>query len=176
MKLNVGATHPSSPGWTTVDMGTADIQHDLSVRPWPFEEDSIDAIVASHILEHFPQEGGVAFLQECHRILKPGGALRIAVPDLDKFIRAHVTGDFAPLGGYHWTDMNYLMGGPPAFELRPEWRHYYAYCYASLAYTLNDVGFVHIARSAFNQPVRPMFLGTDTPEFQHMSLYVECEK
>lgn len=46
--------------------------------PWPWDDNSIDGIHASHILEHFLDHE--AFLRECHRILKPGGFLRIVVP------------------------------------------------------------------------------------------------
>lgn len=53
---------------------------DLNVFPWVWEDNSIDGIHASHILEHFPIEGAVKFIKECHRILKPGGFLRIVVP------------------------------------------------------------------------------------------------
>jgi len=51
---------------------------DLNNHPWPWDDNSIDGIHASHILEHFLDHE--TFLRECHRILKPGGFLRIVVP------------------------------------------------------------------------------------------------
>lgn len=174
-KLNIGATVPRK-GWTTVDIENAEITHDLRRFPWPFRDASAEAILASHILEHVSREEGVEFLRECFRILLPGAALRVVVPDLDKFIDAHVSGDMTPLGGYAWTDINYLMGGPPDKEVRRHWRHYYAYCFTSLAYTLQMVGFQNIVRATCQKSIRAVFEQVDTPEYEAFSLYVEAEK
>ena len=51
---------------------------DLSKFPWPWDSCRVDGIYVSHLLEHFPDQE--KFLWECHRILKPGGFLRIAAP------------------------------------------------------------------------------------------------
>ena len=51
---------------------------DLSVFPWPWADNSIDGIYASHIAEHFFDQK--RFFDECYRILKPNGFLRIAAP------------------------------------------------------------------------------------------------
>ena len=51
---------------------------DLSVYPWPWEDNSVDGIYANHIIEHFSDPK--PFILECHRILKKGGVLRIKVP------------------------------------------------------------------------------------------------
>ena len=51
---------------------------DLGVFPWPWQDNSIDGIYASHILEHFQDQE--KFISECHRILKPGGFLRLNLP------------------------------------------------------------------------------------------------
>lgn len=51
---------------------------DLSQYPWPWIYDSVDGIYVSHLMEHFQDQK--AFISECHRILKPGGFLRIVGP------------------------------------------------------------------------------------------------
>ena len=51
---------------------------DLSLFPWPWANNSVDGIHASHVIEHFPDQK--RFINECHRILKPGGFLRLCVP------------------------------------------------------------------------------------------------
>lgn len=48
----------------------------------PHAAGSVDAIYASHMLEHLDRAGARAFLAECRRVLKPGGILRLAVQDL----------------------------------------------------------------------------------------------
>jgi predicted SAM-dependent methyltransferase len=54
-----------------------------------FADDSFAEVYASHVLEHFDyKEELPAALQEWHRVLRPGGVLRLSVPDLD--ILAHL--------------------------------------------------------------------------------------
>ena len=47
----------------------------------PWSDGSVDLIIASHFLEHITRAEGDRFLKECSRVLKPGGVLRITVPD-----------------------------------------------------------------------------------------------
>jgi predicted SAM-dependent methyltransferase len=49
----------------------------------PEANNSVDVTYSSHVLEHFTKTQGVQFIQECYRILKPGGTIRIVVPDLE---------------------------------------------------------------------------------------------
>ncbi len=168
LNLNLGAGGRDFPGYISVDISGAAVNHDLGTFPWPFETEAARHIVASHVLEHFDRETGVLFLTECRRILAPGGLLSIAVPDLDKFIDAINTGDYAPLQGYRWTNLNTLAGGG-ALEPRPEWRHRYIYGWHSLAHTLLEMGYTHIRR-------RDVLADWDTPEYLAISLYVDARK
>src|SRR5205809_2235518 len=55
--------------------------HDVS-KSLPFASDSADAVYASHLLEHLHLEEGKSLLKECFRVIKPGGVLRMVVPNL----------------------------------------------------------------------------------------------
>jgi predicted SAM-dependent methyltransferase len=55
--------------------------HDVR-KPLRFQDNSLEAIYASHLLEHLYLEEAKRLLKECFRILKPGGVLRMVVPDL----------------------------------------------------------------------------------------------
>ena len=57
----------------------------------PFAENSIAAVYGGEILEHFTQAQAVKFLDECFRVMMPGGVLRIRVPDNFGFWRRYVT-------------------------------------------------------------------------------------
>jgi len=61
------------------------IVHDLR-KPLPFRESSFSAIYASHVLEHLYLVEAQRVLSECKRILKPGGVLRLVVPDLHSVV------------------------------------------------------------------------------------------
>jgi SAM-dependent methyltransferase len=58
------------------------IRHADAARRIPHRDGSVDAIYASHMLEHLDRIEARAFLAECRRVLRPGGVLRLAVPDL----------------------------------------------------------------------------------------------
>jgi len=59
----------------------------------PHENGSVDFIYTSHFLEHLYRHEVVDMLKECYRVLKPGGTLRIALPDVDKLIALYAKHD-----------------------------------------------------------------------------------
>ncbi len=58
------------------------IRHADAARRIPHGDDTVDAVYASHMLEHLDRTEARSFLAECRRVLKPGAILRLAVPDL----------------------------------------------------------------------------------------------
>lgn len=59
--------------------------HDVR-KGLPFEQDSLDVIYASHFLEHLYFVEAQRLLKECYRVLRPGGIIRMVVPDLRAII------------------------------------------------------------------------------------------
>ena len=57
-----------------------DVVHDLNDFPYPFEDESADKIILSHVLEHFFVEDINKILDECYRILKPNAIVEISLP------------------------------------------------------------------------------------------------
>lgn len=167
MRVNIGSGRHRLSGFVNVDLSDADVIHDLTVIPWPFESGSVEWVNAGHILEHFDKADCYRVLAEARRILRHGGRLTVAVPDLDKFIEAHLSGNFMKLGGYQWTDLNSLMGGGEA-ERDIANRHRQMYCYESLTHMLASTGF-------WSQ-VRDYDPAIDDPDYAAMSLYMEARK
>lgn len=81
MKLNLGSGRMQLAGWTAVDIDP-DLYPDVvaEVSDLPFEDDTVDEIYASHVLEHVPYDSPA--LKEWLRVLKPGGVCTVVVPDI----------------------------------------------------------------------------------------------
>jgi len=170
MRLNLGADEIKIEGFVNVDISDkADLKLDLRFFPWPWMRGEVGEIMASHILEQFDKRDGVLFLCECHRILKPGGELHIAVPDMDKFIEARLTNRWEDIiGAYQWRDLNYFMGGDES-ESRTEWRHRYMYTFESLAFILKNY-------CNFESVYRREAMPIDSRQHERISLYVTARK
>lgn len=84
MKLDLGAGEISPPDF--VPLGR---RHGSEIYPLPYADDSIDEIRASHVLEHFPHGKIHAVMADWVRALKPGGTIKIAVPDFAKIAAAY---------------------------------------------------------------------------------------
>jgi len=82
VRLNVGAGDKNITGYTNID-----IKDGIDARKLPYEDGSVDEVYASHLLEHFDYDNEVdAVLKEWARVLRPGGLMRISVPDVQKYI------------------------------------------------------------------------------------------
>lgn len=65
-------------GLDIVERKATDKVHNLTEYPWPFDNNSFDLVIASHVVEHLPEK--VKPHKEIHRILKPEGISLIKVP------------------------------------------------------------------------------------------------
>jgi SAM-dependent methyltransferase len=94
-RLNWGCGGHTLPGWINSDQKDEpgiDLPCDIR-RGLPLEDDSIDYAVSIHALPEVPVDGIVPVLRELRRVLKPGGVLRLALPDLLKGVAAYERGD-----------------------------------------------------------------------------------
>jgi predicted SAM-dependent methyltransferase len=66
------------------------VRHANAVARIPHESGSVDVVYSSHMIEHLDRWEAGRFLAECRRVLKPGGVLRILVPDLRVTVRDYV--------------------------------------------------------------------------------------
>lgn len=96
-RLNLGCGPQVIPGWINADRRPA-----TGVEAWgdfrdglPLADASIDYAVAMHLLQDLAWCDIPPLLAEVRRVLKPGGILRIGVPDLDRAIDAYRRGDAA---------------------------------------------------------------------------------
>lgn len=90
IRLNLACGAVVLAGWENLDYESrvpGVISADL-MQPLPYATDSVDEILTSHFLEHLRlRVEAIPFLQECERVLKPGGVLSIITPDFEMLHR-----------------------------------------------------------------------------------------
>ncbi len=114
--LNLGCGQRFHPSWTNLDLQPAD----PSIRRWnvtqrlPFDDASFAAVYHSHLLEHLPREQALPFMRECRRVLKPGGTIRLAVPNLEAIARLYLhtldeawSGEPEAIAEHQWLVMEF---------------------------------------------------------------------
>lgn len=109
--LNLGCGSRYHPSWTNIDiasLGHGVIQHDLRCGI-PLCDESCAVVYHAALLEHMRYADAVALLIECYRVLKPGGIIRVGVPDLEKAcqlylekLTAVLNGDEVAVHDYDW--------------------------------------------------------------------------
>jgi SAM-dependent methyltransferase len=130
-------------------------------RPLPFADGSFEAVLGSHVLEHLAPDEAEATVRELHRVLEPGGILRLAVPDLDAVIASYDPDD--PDGFLEGM----LQGRDRSLSRHRHWWHYNEH---SLRALLERCGFHDVRRCAFREGRCPDVERVDTrPE----SLFME---
>ena len=90
---------------------------DLSKRCWPWESESVDGIYARHCLEHFFD--WKAFIDECVRILKPGGYLHIIVPHSSD---VNANGALAHYRAFSFLSIDGILSQPTEFYPNPPFK------------------------------------------------------
>lgn len=86
--LQLGCGGHIADGFINLDWGLTpgvDLCWDAT-RSLPFPDQSLDGIFTEHMLEHVPLTAGLRLLRECRRVLRPGGILRVIVPDGRMFV------------------------------------------------------------------------------------------
>lgn len=136
LKLDIGCGGHPLEGYEPVD-----IKHGKQAYPLSYQEGSADEIHASHILEHFPHGQIHHVLGEWIRVLRPGGRLRISVPDFEVISRAYLEGKDIPVQGY-------VMGG----QLDEHDVHRSLFDMEALMDVMSDCGLIGIGRWKSRQP------------------------
>jgi len=114
--LNVGCGRRFHADWVNLDLVPSDesVQSCDISKGLPFDDRLFDAVYHSHVLEHLTPGAGRALLAECWRVLRPGGVVRVVVPDLEQiaslYLQKHQQawdGDGKP-SDYQWMKLELL--------------------------------------------------------------------
>lgn len=152
-RIHLGAGTNVIAGWDNLDLdaGPGIVVHDLT-HGLPYADSSVESILSEHVIEHFTKEAGYTLLEECHRVLVPGGGFRVGWPDLAKLMRAHLFRsrrykEFVT----PYFDVPHLFGtwDEVFSDCLFAWEHRYAYTKRQLTQTLQRVGFTSVSEKGF---------------------------
>jgi predicted SAM-dependent methyltransferase/glycosyltransferase involved in cell wall biosynthesis len=159
--IEIGAGWNTRPGWLATDLnppaGLTSMKLDAS-KPFAIPSDTFDYVYSEHMIEHVPLEDGLSMLEECNRILKPGGTIRIVTPSLG-FLSRVISSDRGVLEDRYrrWSVETFVPDAPAvtnAFFLNNfvrNWGHQFIYDRETLEMALGSSGFEQIVVCPLNE-------------------------
>ena len=174
--LNFGCGDRVLPGWVNVDgwpRGPVDLRCDL-LCPLPLDGASCAAIFADHVLSSLAVQSRRSVFQEFHRLLEPGGTLRLVGNDPKKIVEAYVRNDSA-----FWE---VACSGPTSRGEGINWFFHSHSCtfvddLETLEHSLHAAGFREVVKRDHRESPRPeLRIDCEAPDRVIANLYVEAVK
>ena len=172
--LRIGSGRHTDPGWLAVDLVPVarGVVFMDATKPMPLPTGGFEAVQCEHVIEHVSYDDGQKMLRESHRVLRPGGVLRIATPNLDLVRRLLTPGDPDPrLAAYvEWSNRTFGTTAErrdllnPAFtanRLVRRWGHVFLYDERTLRGALEATGFSEIIRVRPGESAHEALRGVD---------------
>lgn len=161
-----GGDRRGANGWLTVDVThNCDLYWDLRLGI-PFADGRVSRIYSSHMFEHLTYQEGQLLLDECFRVLKPGGSISIVVPNAGMYIEGYLGHRELPEEFFGWE---------PAYNrtTRIDALNYVAYMAGEHKYMFDQENLLHIlaAKGFINVSSRPFDPETDMAERDFESIY-----
>jgi predicted SAM-dependent methyltransferase len=152
--LNVGCGTDYKEGWINVDNNSdnnidkLDLNWDLR-NPLPFEDNSVDYIFHEHFIEHLTAEEGISSTKDFLRVLKKGGVLRIATPDLEKTVDRYLNLELKDDPAVKKYKMDFIKTKAERINIGFRWwGHKWLYDWEELERRLKEAGSKKIVRAS----------------------------
>ena len=185
VKLNLGSfTTMFHNGWINMDVvdlnkwadgyGYNFRHHDVRAG-LPYDNDVVDLVYTSHMLEHMPYKDGIKFLSECYRTMKPGATIRIIVPDAKILTQMYLDGKLNTLDEVNDGCADISLGANKLFALLMN-NHSALYDADALCAALKVAGFSQVFPMSFRKSVSKQILSETLDMFPALSLYVDAIK
>lgn len=165
--------------------------HDIR-KGLPYKDNSLRYVYSSHCFEHLYRDQAMKLLRECFRVLKPGGILRLVVPDLEIYCREYMAalqnhnhksqGEF-PSDFFVRRILMVREAAPRGIVdrwfkpvLGKHTIHCWIYDGQSLCARFQEAGFTDVKRLSYLESAIPDVKSLDLAEKECESLYVEGTK
>ncbi|MBS1841123.1 MAG: methyltransferase domain-containing protein [Acidobacteria bacterium] len=170
-KLQLGTSNNVLEGWLNTDvfLNHSPVVYLDATRRFPFKDNTFDYVMSEHMIEHVEYSAGQVMLAECYRVLKPGGRLRFATPDMSVLLALHREEKSQEQNNY----IDFLIG-----RLMPEvtqckdvfiinncfraWGHNFLYDQRALRHALSSVGFREIGFHKSGESDDPLLRNLET--------------
>ncbi len=182
-KLQIGAGAARHAGWlnTDIEAGEGLAYLDAS-KPFPLPDSAFHYVASEHVVEHLSYEEGKVMLAESFRVLAPGGKVRIATPNLLRFIElfqkdrteAATTFMAGKLQWHEWPK----EPSSPAIVLNLQlssWGHKFTYDPETLMGALTRAGFTSVAQFEMSESDDPVLDGFEARTTGVNAAYVRHE-
>jgi predicted SAM-dependent methyltransferase len=176
-KLQIGAGPNPLPGWLNTDVVPdtwAKRRHDLvfldATRPFPFDDMTFDYVFAEHMIEHVSEADARAMIAESFRVLRPGGRIRIATPNLAAIVGLYRE-SLSELEQHYvdWVMSRFRpdirSGDPRCYVINQMFNaygHRFIYDQPTLASMLTDAGLVDVVGHEPGQSDDPVLMGVES--------------
>lgn len=150
-KLHFGAGPMRLEGWLNTDLITGDAYVNLN-RRLPADDGVFAYAFGEHVIEHLLESTGHELLSELHRVLRPGGVLRLATPDLVKLIAVYEDRNPEVDRATYARYLDEITGKrhEHACQILNDdlrlWGHLYVYDEEDLSAKLREAGFASVSR------------------------------
>lgn len=168
VKLHVGCGTNYVSGWVNIDnnsdnnIGRLDLNWDMR-RPLPYDDGSVDFIYNEHFLEHLSAAEGKRALKDFMRVLRPGGVLRVAMPDLEDVIRKYLELPIEDDPTIERFDLGFVRTRAERLNMAFRWwGHQWLYDWEELERRLRDAGGENITRASIYRSEHPELADLET--------------
>ena len=169
-KLNIGCGTNSLTGWLNTEyevlLPPGAIYLDAT-RAFPLPTASFDRVFCEHMIEHVPLAAGARMVEECYRVLRPGGRIRIATPRLEFMLElmAKPTEEQRRYADYHYAGLveEEAVRTPARIlnDYHRMWGHQFVYDERTLRLLLDRAGFVDVRVEAVGKSSDPELRGIE---------------
>ena len=157
-KLHIGGGWRVLEGWLNTDIELIpNVMRMDATHPFPFPEDSFQYVYTEHMIEHVPHQQGTHMLQECHRVLRDGGIIRVVTPNLATILGLYHKGLYTDQQEYlEWFCRTFVPGGRhgAVFAINTmfrQWGHQFLYDVETLTDSMCATGFRAVQRCALGE-------------------------
>jgi len=168
--LQIGTSKNVLRGWFNTDIYLRrSVSYLDARRPFPFPDETFECIFTEHQIEHISYSDAKKMLRECYRVLKKGGRIRIATPDLTTTARlaleplTKAQNEYVRFIG-DWVFPE-IQPAEPAFAVNQMfygYGHKFIYDYTTLKRFLLECGFANPVRCDVGESEVPALRGIES--------------